>query len=108
MEEAKKKNFKPFPGLRIAKEVAVVEAKKDKNFVLSPICIQLGLSLLANGAKDSILLSFLGGIWIDQSLSLNPKFLTDAQDIYKAKVDTVDFQYEANGHTRFFSHKEQK
>ncbi|KAF5201312.1 T-complex protein 1 subunit delta [Thalictrum thalictroides] len=44
----------------------------------------------------SDLLYLFCGIWIDQTLPLNPKFKTDAEDGYKlAKVENVDFQHKA-------------
>lgn len=108
----------------------MVEAK-DKNFVFSPLSIQLALSLLTNGSSGTTkteLLSFLraeslddlnssfvqlldtlcqttkgdsvvsvvGGVWIDQSLLLKPSFVANAMKIYKAKIETVDFQNEVS------------
>ncbi|KAF9608679.1 hypothetical protein IFM89_010463 [Coptis chinensis] len=111
----------PLPCLRMAKELALGEAK-DKNCVFSPCSIQLALSLLANGSTleelltfleaenlnqvnsvsaaliDSAtpdrgpILSFVGGVWVDQSLTLNPTFKSVAENIYKSKAETVDFQ----------------
>ncbi|KAF9593121.1 hypothetical protein IFM89_020331 [Coptis chinensis] len=37
------------------------------------------------------ILSFAGGVWIDQSLVLYPAFKTTAETIYKAKAESVDY-----------------
>ncbi|KAL5725536.1 hypothetical protein ACHQM5_008672 [Ranunculus cassubicifolius] len=40
-------------------------------------------------------LSVIGGVWIDQSLTIKPFFKANAAKVYKAKAETVDFKDEA-------------
>ncbi|KAL5705109.1 NADH:ubiquinone reductase (H(+)-translocating) [Ranunculus cassubicifolius] len=54
------------------------------------------LDLLCKIAEGDPILSVVGGIWIDQSLTLKPTFKRNAEKFYKAKVDTVDFQDKAH------------
>ncbi|PIA28259.1 hypothetical protein AQUCO_07200128v1 [Aquilegia coerulea] len=42
--------------------------------------------------KNGTVLSFIGGVWVDQSLPLKPKFKSRAENIYKGKAESVDFQ----------------
>ncbi|PIA28258.1 hypothetical protein AQUCO_07200127v1, partial [Aquilegia coerulea] len=42
--------------------------------------------------KDGTILSFIGGVWVDQSFALEPNFKRTAEDIYKGKAESVDFQ----------------
>ncbi|KAF9626163.1 hypothetical protein IFM89_031290 [Coptis chinensis] len=88
---------------RLAKDLALGKAKEE-NFVYSPYCMQLALSLLANGAKDSTLTKLLSCLEVkslqdlnsvakEQSLGLNPTFKTPiAENIYQGKAEAVDFQ----------------
>ncbi|KAL5706173.1 NADH:ubiquinone reductase (H(+)-translocating) [Ranunculus cassubicifolius] len=120
----------PFPCIQIFRDFAQSGNAKDKNFVFSPLSIQLAISLIANGATGSTLevllnfleaenqdqlkshasklisaltesgnealkLSFLGGMWINQSNELVPNFKTDAETMYKAKAEAVDFKHNA-------------
>ncbi|KAL5705113.1 hypothetical protein ACHQM5_023456 [Ranunculus cassubicifolius] len=41
-------------------------------------------------------ISSLTGLWVDQSLRLNPKFKTDAENNFKARAEYVDFQDKTN------------
>ncbi|PIA33122.1 hypothetical protein AQUCO_04200109v1 [Aquilegia coerulea] len=111
------KTTTPFACLRITAEEGLGNAK-DENFVFSPYSIQLGLGLVANGATEAEnlddlnlrdkqlvdkfsqpsehgpIVSFIGGVWVDQSLALKPTFKQTAENIYKGKAETVDFQDE--------------
>ncbi|KAL5718090.1 hypothetical protein ACHQM5_011029 [Ranunculus cassubicifolius] len=50
------------------------------------------ISALTEFNSEESKLSFVGGVWVDQSMNLVPKFKSDAESIYKAKAEVVDFK----------------
>ncbi|KAF5180578.1 Serpin-z4 [Thalictrum thalictroides] len=45
-------------------------------------------------SENGPIVSFVGGIWVDQSSTLKPTFKQTAETIYKAMAESVDFQDE--------------
>lgn len=68
---------------------------------LNSCYVQL-LDILCQTTKGDSVVSVVGGVWIDQSLLLKPSFITNATEIYKAKIETVDFQNKVS-HLPLFS-----
>ncbi|KAL5725422.1 hypothetical protein ACHQM5_008569 [Ranunculus cassubicifolius] len=50
------------------------------------------LRKLCKNKKGDPILSVIGGVWIDRSLTIKPSFKDNAERVYKAKAETVDFQ----------------
>ncbi|KAL5721880.1 hypothetical protein ACHQM5_005466 [Ranunculus cassubicifolius] len=61
---------------------------------LNSVATELVTALMAS-TKKGPKLSFVSGLWVDQSLSLNPNFETVAESIYKGKAKAVDFKNNA-------------
>ncbi|XP_020596943.1 serpin-Z1C-like [Phalaenopsis equestris] len=47
------------------------------------------------GGDNELLLSFVNGVWVDRSLTVNPSFMRIADSIYNAAADSVDFIHQA-------------
>ncbi|KAL5705107.1 hypothetical protein ACHQM5_023451 [Ranunculus cassubicifolius] len=75
-------------GSTLKELLAFSEAKTltDLNSVATEI-----VSRLSNSTEKSPKFSFISGIWVDRSLSLNPNFKTVIEGVYKGKADTLDF-----------------
>jgi serine protease inhibitor len=115
--------------LTIAKHLFSKESYQDKNMVLSPLSLQVVLSIIAAGSEGptqqqllnflqskstdqlnsfaSILvsvilqngapaggphLSFVDGVWVEKTLSLQPSFKGIVSNDYKANLSSVDFK----------------
>ncbi|PIA57717.1 hypothetical protein AQUCO_00600444v1 [Aquilegia coerulea] len=50
--------------------------------------------LSGSGTKGGQALSCVSGVWVDNSLPLNPTFVTVAESIYHGKAEVVDFKNE--------------
>ncbi|KAF9596851.1 hypothetical protein IFM89_013899 [Coptis chinensis] len=50
------------------------------------------IEILTGSTDGGPILSFVGGVWVDQSCTLKPTFVTVAEEIYKGKAESVDFQ----------------
>ncbi|XP_059635598.1 serpin-ZX-like [Cornus florida] len=48
------------------------------------------------GSSESLVLSFVSGVWMDQSFPLKPSYQHLVQGLYKAQANTVDFQHRAD------------
>ncbi|KAL5721397.1 hypothetical protein ACHQM5_005049 [Ranunculus cassubicifolius] len=53
------------------------------------------VTALAASTKKGPKLSFVSGIWVDQSLLLSPGFKSVAESVYKGKAEAVDFKNNA-------------
>ncbi|KAF9613597.1 hypothetical protein IFM89_009267 [Coptis chinensis] len=53
------------------------------------------IEILTGSTDGGPILSFVGGAWVDQSWTLKPTFMTVAEEIYKGKAESVDFQNKA-------------
>ncbi|KAL5718071.1 NADH:ubiquinone reductase (H(+)-translocating) [Ranunculus cassubicifolius] len=53
------------------------------------------ISALMESSMEGPKLSFVGGIWVDESKKLTQNFKADAETIYKAKAEEVDFKKNA-------------
>ena len=115
--------------LTIAKHLFSKESNQDKNIVLSPLSLQVVLSIIAAGSKGptqhqllhflqskssdqlnslasnlvSVILkdgapaggphlSFVDGVWVEKTLSLQPSFKQIVSNDYKANLSSVDFK----------------
>ncbi|AES73226.1 serpin-ZX-like protein [Medicago truncatula] len=115
--------------LTIAKHLFSKESHRNKNIVLSPLSLQVVLSIIAAGSDGStqqqlldflqsnstdqlnsfasklvsvILkdgapaggprLSFVDGVWVEKTLSLQPSFKQIVSNDYKANLSSVDFK----------------
>ena len=115
--------------LTIAKHLFSKESHQDKNIVLSPLSIQVVLSIIAAGSEGptqqqfldflgsksidhlnffvsqlvfAILkdgapaggprISFVDGVWVEKSLSLQPSFKQIVSNRYEANLSSVDFK----------------
>lgn len=113
----------------IANHLFSKASHQDKNIVLSPLSLQLVLSIIAAGSEGPTqqqlleflhskstdhlnslasqlvsvvlsdatpaggpLLSFVDGVWIEQTLSLQPSFKEIVSTDFKANLSSVDFQ----------------
>ncbi|CAL5204634.1 unnamed protein product [Lathyrus oleraceus] len=116
----------------IANHLFSKPSHQDKNIVLSPLSLQLVLSIIAAGSEGPTqqqlleflhskstdhlnslasqlvsvvlsdatpaggpLLSFVDGVWIEQTLSLQPSFKEIVSTDFKANLSSVDFQNKA-------------
>lgn len=70
------------------KELLMFLEAKDLNHI-TVVATKLINSLV--GSTGGPMISFVGGIWIDQSLTLNPNFKLMAESIYHANAKSVDF-----------------
>ncbi|KAF9609934.1 hypothetical protein IFM89_019337 [Coptis chinensis] len=62
----------------------------DLNFVAMKF-----IEILTRSIDGEPILSFVGGAWVDHSCTLKTTFMTVAEEIYKAKAESVDFQNKA-------------
>ncbi|KAL5718046.1 hypothetical protein ACHQM5_010985 [Ranunculus cassubicifolius] len=53
------------------------------------------ISALTRSNNEGVKLSFVGGVWVDESMKLTQNFNADAETIYKAKAEEVDFKKNA-------------
>ncbi|KAF9602790.1 hypothetical protein IFM89_031559 [Coptis chinensis] len=53
------------------------------------------IEILTGSTDGGPILSFVGGVWVDHSCTLKPTFMTVAEEIYKTKAESVDFQSKA-------------
>ncbi|PIA41369.1 hypothetical protein AQUCO_02200055v1 [Aquilegia coerulea] len=65
-----------------------VEDRNHLNSVASDFVNKLSGSSTEGGPA----LSLVSGVWVDNSLPLNPTFVTVAESVYRGKAEVVDFQ----------------
>ncbi|KAF9607688.1 hypothetical protein IFM89_038159, partial [Coptis chinensis] len=78
----------PFACCRMAKDLAL-DAKNLND--LNSIAMKF-IETLTGSTDGGPILSFVGGAWVDHSCTLKPTFMTVAEEIYKTKAESVDFQ----------------
>ncbi|KAF9596083.1 hypothetical protein IFM89_007136, partial [Coptis chinensis] len=81
----------PFACRRMAKDVALDAKNLDD---LNSVAMKF-IEILTGSIDGGPILSFVGGAWVDHSCTLKPIFMTVAEEIYKAKAESVDFQNKA-------------
>ncbi|KAL5575021.1 hypothetical protein UlMin_016720 [Ulmus minor] len=98
--------------LLLANQVLRKEATEGSNFLASPLSLHFMLKFDCYRVKRAnfgttfvlfeiykcygALLSFVNGVWLDQSFTLNPSFEDIVKGSYKAQIEKVDFFNKAN------------
>ncbi|KAF5194523.1 Serpin-zx [Thalictrum thalictroides] len=103
-EEAKDTNFVFSPySIQLVLSLAANGAKRSTKEELLTFLEAENMDELNSRNKDLIdhynfadgtVLSCISGVWVDQSLPLKPNFKRRAENIYKGKAESVDFQNE--------------
>ncbi|KAF5203568.1 Serpin-z1c [Thalictrum thalictroides] len=80
-------------GSTLSELLTFLEAK-DLNH-LNSVAEDLVNTLTESSEEGQQILTFVGGVWIDESLHLNPTFKSIAESIYKGQAEAVDFENKA-------------
>ncbi|KAF9598288.1 hypothetical protein IFM89_026555, partial [Coptis chinensis] len=89
VEKVMHQTFHELDGKQVEELLEFLDAKNLDD--LNSVAMKF-IEILTGSTDGGPILSFVGGVWVDQSCTLKPTFVTVAEEIYKGKAESVDFQ----------------